>query len=177
MLYACHLLGEREASAADVATALSELSPEERWREALGTGVLARLGLVTFRGSRLRLRGVARRFLDGRPARYGTIVGRGQGFPRDRSAAIIIDTAAPELTSLQLAEAASALVETPVLSVTRSISCDDDLRAASLEARLRGAIAAFPYPWLPSLPASSPALYLAPSREEAESTGFEVLSL
>lgn len=175
MLYACHLVGHREVPPADVAAALTGLDPEARWREALGTGVLGDLGLVTLRRSNLRLCGAALRVLDDRPPRYGRVVGRGEGFPRDRSGALVIDGADPSLTPVQLAEAAAAVAATPVLAVTRALGSPDELRAAALEARLRGALAAISFPWPLPLPSASPALYLAPTLEEAEATGFEVL--
>ena len=195
LLYGAHLLGHRSLAPAEVASVLGEtLDLEARWREALGAGELGRLGLVTLRRSRLRLCGAAIRLLDDRLAKYGTLVGQGRGTPRATSAALLEaevedpddetgdETGDPtgqlaDRTPLQLAAAASVAVDSPVLAIAWPLSTLEELRAASLEARLRGAIAAVPYPWLQQLPADAPALYLAPNRDAAEATGFEVVVL
>lgn len=171
LLYGAHLIGQRGAAAAAVAEALVHLDGEARWREALGAGQLAAAGLVALRGSQLRLTGVVRRVLDRREPRFGVVLGGG-GSPPDVAAALVYEhEASPE----ELGRAASALLGCPVL-VIEPLTEVAELRLAALEARLRGAVVAVPYPWPPRLPAG-PALYLTPYRGDAEAAGLPVLEL
>lgn len=70
LLYVCHLRGEDGATPLEVARILGG-----RWDEALGRGELARRGLATYRGSRVRLVDVVLRALDELPPRTGVLLG------------------------------------------------------------------------------------------------------
>lgn len=69
LLYACHLRGEDGAAPVDVSRLLGG------WDEALGRGELARRGIATYVGSRVRLVEVVLRALDELPPRTGVLVG------------------------------------------------------------------------------------------------------
>jgi hypothetical protein len=71
-LYGQHLLGRDGAAPADLAQLAGA-----GWDEGLGRGQLARSGIATLLGSRVRLADVVQRALDERPPLAGTLVGTG----------------------------------------------------------------------------------------------------
>jgi hypothetical protein len=71
-LYGQHLLGRDGAAPADLAQLVGA-----GWEEALGRGELARSGIATLLGSRVRLADVVQRALDERSPLAGTLVGAG----------------------------------------------------------------------------------------------------
>jgi hypothetical protein len=77
LLYGARLLGHDGVPAATVARALGEGqgADEATWNEALGQGLLGRLGLARIRAGRLVLRAAAGRFLDGAPPELRILVG------------------------------------------------------------------------------------------------------
>ncbi len=70
LAYGAHLIGERGAAPADIARAIGG-----QWPEALGTGELARRGVLRYADSRVHLAEPIRRMLDGLPPMTGAIVG------------------------------------------------------------------------------------------------------
>jgi hypothetical protein len=80
LLYGARLWGEASLPAALLARALANgAAPTEReWDEALGRGVLTRLGLLRARNGRVQLRPQVADFLDGAPPRL-KIIDAGEG--------------------------------------------------------------------------------------------------
>jgi hypothetical protein len=78
LVYGARLVGHGEGvAAATVARALTAAgaSGDDAWAEALGRGLLGRLGLVRAQDGRLRASVAAARFLDGAPPRFAILGG------------------------------------------------------------------------------------------------------
>jgi hypothetical protein len=193
-LYGAHLLGRLGLAPATVVVALlgSEVgnpaagSPDrarEGWSEALAAGTLGRRGLVRLRRGQLRLCGAALRWLDGRPPKFGSILGLSHGTQRARPAVLVIPRPAPTsgepldgaALPRHVLESVAQRMGGAVLAVAAPLLTEADLRHAALEAKLRGATAVVPYPWAQPLPTDVPAIFVAPTDAHAALTGFDLL--
>ena len=157
LVYGARLLGETAVPAATVARALANGTPptENDWDEALGRGLLGRLGLVRVRRGRLELRALPARFLDGEPPRLA-IMPAGDGELAMPRGAVVHDAA--DATLAETGALLAARFGCPVALVPLPPTGPDALplvERALLEARLHGAwplvAGADPAAWLGAL--------------------------
>lgn len=170
LLYGAHLHGRRALAPA---VAVQALRGPERWREALAGGPLGAAGVLRLRRSRLELASAVLRVLDEREPKHGELVGSGVAAPPDSACAYLWDPSR-EATPREVAEAVAARLGCPVLAVSAPPLDFGELRQVCLEAKVRGAVATLPYPWLSPL-TPGPLVYVAPSRYEAEGTGLPIV--
>lgn len=173
LLYAAHLMGRSALTPVEA----SALGPaEDPWREATGSGELGRAHVVRLRGSQLRLAGEVKRFLDGRAPKHGELAGDDTGPPPPHEAMVCLWDPARGASPRETAEPLSQALGCAVLAVLASPHTDELLARLALEARLRYAVAALPFPW-PTPLAPGPFLYLAPSPDEVAAAGLPYVEL
>jgi hypothetical protein len=128
LLYGAHLAGEG-AAPIDVSRVLGR-----DWDEALGNGELARRGVATYEGSRVRMTRAILRALDERPPETGTLVGEpGTVALLGPCAVVVADPLA------DLAEHAGRFLG-PVGSAILAAHTHADPRGVLVEARAHGAV-------------------------------------